>query len=234
LFLAFRALAATLLAAASCGCWQGTTREVSSRTLLLDGPTTLDRGSRGELIPLGPDLHPARGDAVETQARSRAGLALLPNVLVQLEQGTQMRIKRLELTKDGNETGPDIWSRVAEIELSKGQILVSHSWGEALARFSLTTPEGEVTTPSNALFVVQAEPQKTRVTCASGWLEFRPVGMADATRIPPGSTGEWTPAGANMTPAETDPVAQEVLQQAIEIEQVLRKLMAQKRNALPR
>ena len=200
----------------------------------MDGPTTLDRGSRGELIPLTPELNPARADTVETQAQARAGLALLPNVLVQLERATQLKIRHLKLTKDGNETGSDVQARVAEIELGKGRILVSQSWGNAFARFSLTTPEGEVTTPANALFVVQAEPQKTRVTCASGWLEFRPVGTADATRIPPGSTGEWTPAGSNMIPAETDPVAQEVLQQAIEIEQLLRKLMAQKRNALPR
>jgi hypothetical protein len=234
LFLIFRAVAATFFAAAICGCWQGTTREVSSHVLFLDGEIRLDRGSRGNLIPLSLDLHPGRGDTVEAQAQSRAGFALLPNLLVQLEQGTAIKIKRLELTKDGNETGSDMQARLAEIELSKGRILVSHSWGEALARFSLTTPEGELTTPSNALFVVQAEPQKTKVTCASGWLEFRPIGTANATRIPPGSTGEWTPVASNMTPAETDPVAQEVLQQAIEMEQLLRKLLAQKRDTLLR
>lgn len=186
------------------------------------------------MIPLGLDLHPGRGDIIETQADARAGLALLPNVLVQLERGARMKIIRLEMTKDGNETGPDIQARVAEIELNKGRILVTHSWGEALARFRLATPEGEVTTPSNALFIVQAEPQKTRVTCASGWLEFRPTGATTATRIPSGSTKEWPSAGSNPTPAEADPVAQEELQQAIEVEQLLRKLTAQKRNSLPR
>lgn len=234
MFPIFRLVAATLFASAVCGCWHGSTREVSSNVLVVDGPASLDRGSGGKVVPLAFDSHPGRGDIIETQAESRASLSLLPNVLVQLERGARMKIIRLETTKDGNETGADIRARVAEIELNKGRILVSHSWGEALARFRLVTPQGEVTTPSNALFIVQAEQQKTRITCASGWLEFRPTGADNGTRVPPGSTGEWPSAGSNITPAETNPVAQEDLQQAIEVEQLLRKLAAQKRNSLPR
>jgi ferric-dicitrate binding protein FerR (iron transport regulator) len=145
-----------------------------------------------------------------------------------------MEITRLALTKDGNETGNDMRGRFAEIKLSRGRIFVSHSWGEARARFSLATSEGEITTPSNALFIVQSEEQKTRVTCASGWVEFRPASSATATRIPPGSVGEWPSASSNLTKAETDPVAQEDLQQAVEVEQMLRGLVASKRNILPR
>jgi hypothetical protein len=234
LFPISRLVAATLFASAVCGCWQGSTREVSSTVLVVDGQASLDRGSGGKVVPLAFDSHPGRGDIIETQAEGRASLSLLPNVLVQLERGARMKIIRLETTKDGNETGADIQARVAEIELNKGRILVSHSWGEALARFRLVTPQGEATTPSNALFIVQAEQQKTRITCASGWLEFRPTGADNGTRVPPGSTGEWPSAGSNITPAETDPVAQEDLQQAIEVEQLLRKLAAQKRNSLPR
>lgn len=144
-----------------------------------------------------------------------------------------MEIIRLAITKDGNETGDDMRARSAEIKLTKGRILISHSWGQARARLSLRTPDGEVTTPSNALFIVQREQQKTRVTCASGWVEFRPGGAA-ATRIPPGSVGEWPSATSNVNNAEADPAAQEDLGRAIEAEQILRKLAAQKRNALPR
>ena len=144
-----------------------------------------------------------------------------------------MEIIRLALTKDGNETGLDMRGRFADIKLSRGRIFVSHSWGEALARFSLATPEGEVTTPSNALFIVESGEQKTRVTCASGWVEFRPSSAATATRIPPGSVGEWPSGTSNITNAEADPRAQEDLQQALEVEQMLRGLTASKRNALP-
>ena len=145
-----------------------------------------------------------------------------------------MEIIRLALAKDGNETGSAMRGRFAEIKLSAGRIFVSHSWGEALARFSLATSEGEVSTPANALFIVQSDQQKTRVTCVSGWVEFKPPGAVTATRIPPGSVGEWPSQAANLSKAEADPVAQEDLQQAIEVEQMLRGLAAAKRNALPR
>ena len=229
-----RAVAVTFFAAAVCGCWEGTTREVSSTVLLVDGQPTVDRGSRGKLIPLAADFCPGGGDVLETPGPSRAGLSLLPNLLVLLDRGARMEIIRLALTKDGNETGLDMRGRFAEIKLSNGRIFVSHSWGEARARFSLATSEGEVTTPSNALFIVQAERQKTRVTCASGWVEFRPSGATTATRIPPGSVGQWPSPASNVSRAEADPVAQEDLQQAVEVEQMLHGLTANKRNALPR
>jgi hypothetical protein len=78
------------------------------------------------------------------------------------------------------------------------------------------------------------EKQKTRVTCASGWVEFRPLTEAKATRIPPGSVGQWPSGTSSITNADTDPVAQEDLQQAVEVEQMLRGLVAAKRNVLPR
>jgi ferric-dicitrate binding protein FerR (iron transport regulator) len=159
---------------------------------------------------------------------------LLPNSLVHLDRDTSVEIVRISLTKDGNETGSDMRGRFAEIKLIKGRIFVSHVWGEAPARFSVMTSNGEVVTPSNALFIVQFEQEKTRVTCVSGWVGFQPSGAATATRVPPGSVGEWPSAGANITGAEVDPRGQEDLQQAIEIEQKLRELMARKRNVLPR
>lgn len=200
----------------------------------MDGQPSVDRGSRGRLIPLTADFHPGRGDVLETPEASRAGLCLLPNLLVLLDRGARMEIIRLALTKDGNETGGDMEGRFAETKLSNGRMIVSHSWGEARARFSLATSEGEVTTPSNALFVVQSEQRQTRVTCASGWVEFRPSSAANATRIPPGSVGQWSGTAPSLSKAEADPVAQEDLQQAIEVEQMLRGLAAPKRNALPR
>jgi hypothetical protein len=232
--LIFRAVAVTLIAAVLCGCWQDTTREVSSTVLFVDGPATIDRGSRGKSIPLTAEIHPGRTDILETPGTSRAELSLLPNLLIQLDRGARLEIVRLALTKNGNETGNDMRSRFAEVKLGNGRILVSHVWGEALARFSVATLHGEVATPSNALFIVESNQQKTRVTCASGWVEFRPSGAATGTRIPPGSVGQWPSAAPNLSRGDADPVAQEDLQQSVELEQILRKFSAQKRNLLPR
>jgi hypothetical protein len=145
-----------------------------------------------------------------------------------------MEILRLAVTKEGNETGTDMRARFAEIKLVNGRIMASHVWGEALAQFTVVTPHGEVATPSDALFIVESGPQNTRVICASGWVEFKPIGKGSGARIPPGSVGQWPSTGTNITPAEADPVAQEDLQQAVDVEPILRRLSTQKRNAFPR
>ncbi|HEY2139967.1 MAG TPA: hypothetical protein VGH00_07800 [Chthoniobacterales bacterium] len=145
-----------------------------------------------------------------------------------------MEIIRLALTKDGNETGNDLRGRFGDIKLTSGRILVSHEWGEALARCRVFTPHGEAATPSNALFIVESEPEKIRVTCVTGWLEFRPEGAPAGIRIPPGSVGRWPSPPPNVDKAEADPIAQEDLAYAIEAEQILRRLSAQKRNSRPR
>ena len=215
-------------------CWQGTTREVSSSILFVDGQPALDHGSRGKLLPLTAASPPSRGDTIETPGTARVGLSLLPNLLVLLDRDARMEIVRLTLTKDGNETGPDMRGRFAEVKLSRGRMFVSHSQGDSSARFSLITAEGEITTSSNALFIIQSEQQKTRVTCVGGWVEFRPSGATTAVQVPPGSVGQWPAPASNLTKAEADPAAQEDLQQAIEIERELRALAVQRRNVLPR
>jgi hypothetical protein len=234
LSLTLRAVAAIFVAAAVCGCGPDTTREVSATVLFVDGQPTFDRGAQKNPVPLTNALHPGRGDTLETPGTSRTGIALLPNLLALLDRGARMEIIRLAVTKDGNETGADMRGRFAEIRLGHGRLILSHAWGEALARFGVVTPQGEATTPSNALFVVESDPSKTRIICASGWVEFLPTGAAEATRIPPGSIGQWPSPVPNIAQAETDPTAQEDLAQAIETEQILRKLSAQKHNALPR
>lgn len=232
--LVLRTVAVTFVAAAVCGCWQDTTHDVSATVLFVDGQPTLDRGSQKHPLSLTNDIHPGRGDIIETPEASRAGIALLPNLLGQLEHGARMEIIRLAVTKDGNETGNDMRGRFAQVRLGAGRLIVSHLWGEALARFGVVTPQGEATTPSNALFIVESGPAKTRIICASGWVEFQPAGAVEATRIPPGFIGQWPSAAPNITQAEADPTAQEDLHQAIETEQILRKLSAQRHNTLPR
>lgn len=229
-----RVVAIAFVAAAVSGCWEGTTRETLASILSLDGSAEISSDDGRTFSPLRLSDTPGKGAIVRTARNARLSLALLPNCLVRLDPDSSVEIGRLALTKDGNETGADMLGRSADIKLSSGRILVSHSWGEALAHFGLATAGGEVTTPSNALFIVRSDGRETRVTCASGWVEFRPTSAAAATRIPPGSVGRWPSSGPNVSKAEDDPVAQEDLHQAIEAEQTLRTLAARKRNILPR
>jgi ferric-dicitrate binding protein FerR (iron transport regulator) len=222
------------VAVAECGCWEGVNRETLATVLSVEGSAFVreDRGRNFSPLLTGQSVR--KRSIVRTTSSSRSSLSLLANSLVQLNPDTSLEIVRLALTKDGNETGNAMLGRFAELRLVSGRIFVSHLWGEAPARLIIVTTQGELVTSSNGLFCMEVEEQKTRVTCASGWVEFRPAGATTAVQVPPGSVGQWPAPASNLSKAEADPAAQEDLQQAIEIEQELRALAMQRRNVLPR
>jgi len=230
-FLRFTAVA--VLTATQPGCWEGTTSTVQATILASEG-LVMTSNTGGASVPLAPGAHPGTGEILETTGASRVAIALLPNLLVQLEPGTRLEIVRLAITKDGNETGAAMQSRYAEVKLLKGRMFVSQVWGEALAKFTVKTSLGELVTTSNALFYVEDDADKTRVTCVSGSVGFQPRAAESVTRIPPGFVGEWSGANSTLVAAETDEGAQETLIEGLEIEQKLRQLISEKRYALPR
>ena len=231
---ACRLLAILVVATAQSGCWEGVARETLSTVLAIDGPAQISSDGGRTFVELRPTGTPGKGEVLRTDSKSRLSLAVLPNCLVYLDRDTEIEIVRLNLVKDGNETGSDIRGRLAELRLIKGRIFVSHLWGEAPARLAIFTSDGEVSTPTNAAFWVEFAEAKTRVTCVSGWIEFRPAGAPDSTRIPPGSVGQWPSADATISTAEADSRGQDDVQKAIQLEQQMRALLSQKRNILPR
>jgi len=227
----FRFVLILLFGAAEASCWEGVTRDVVATVLSVDGTATVSANGGLQFVTLLPDAHPGKGAIIETAASSRAALALLPNILIQLDQGTRIEIIRLALAKDGNETGSAMRGRYAEVKLFSGQIFVSHDWGEANAQFTVATPQGNLVTRSNALFCVQSDGNLTRVTCAAGGVEFLPPGAGSvATRISAGHLGEWSQAASTVVAAERDARGQADLEQALEVEEKLRALRERIRN----
>ena len=129
---------ATILA----GCWEGTTRGVQATVLAVNGPATISAHARGQPVPLVPGARPGKGEIVETTGSARAAVALLPNLLIQLERDARLEIIRLAITKDGNETGAAMQGRYAEVRLLKGRMFASQVWGDAMAKFSVMTSHG--------------------------------------------------------------------------------------------
>jgi hypothetical protein len=228
-----RVIAVAVLAATLPGCWEGTTRSVLATVLFVEGPAVIRSDIRGQPVPLAPGAHAGLGKIIETPGSSRADIALLPNLLVQLEPNTRLEIVRLAMTKDGNETGSSMQGRYADVKLMNGRMFASHDWGEAIAKFRVITPQGELLTTSNALFCVESDEKKTRVTCVSGSVEMRPRGGQAVTSISPGFVGEWSASTSNLVAAETDARGQEDLQEGLDVEQKLRGLIAKARYALP-
>lgn len=205
---------------------------MQATVLAVEGPATIN--ARGQSMPLTPGAHPGKGETLETTGGSRVAIALLPNLLVELDHNARLEIARLAITKDGNETGAAMQGRYAEVRLLGGRMFASQVWGEALAKFILVTSQGELVTTSNALFCVESDEHKTRVTCVSGSVGFQARAAEAVTRIPPGFVGEWSGASLSLVAAETDARGQEELQEALEVDEKLRGLSSQNRLVLPR
>ena len=230
----FRLVAVLIVALAGAGCWEGTSRDTLATILSLEGSATISLDGGHTFSELRATQNPGSHAIVRSASDSRLALALVPNCLAFLDRNGSLEIVRLSITKDGNETGDDMRARSAETKLISGRLFVSNLWGEAQARLVVATGNGEVSTPSNTSFWVESTDGKTRVTCVSGWVEFRPSDSPASTRIPPGSIGQWPAKDANVTAADADPRGQEDLQQATELEQKLRELAGKKHNVLPR
>lgn len=215
------------------GCSEDFTRNVVATVLFVDGTALVSaEGGRGS-VPLLSEPGAGEGEIIETSASSSAGLALLPNTLIRLDQNTRIEIVRISLAKDGNRMASAIRGRYVEIKLLSGRTVVSHDWGEAIARFTVATSQGELITSSNALFCMESDGHRTRVTCVSGIVGFRPSTGGGTAPIPPGHIGQWSPEASTVVAAETDAQGQADLEEALEVEQKLRALRERLRNIPP-
>lgn len=230
----FRFLALLGLASVLSGCWEGTTRETLATILAIEGTAEISSDGGRSFAQLRLEDHPGKRAILRTTSRSRVALSPLPNSLVQLEGDTTAEIVGIALTKDGNETGSDIRARHVDLKLISGRMLASHRWGEAIARFTVTTPQGELIVTSDTLFWIEADAARTRITCASGSAGFRPANASTTMRISSGSVAESSGTTLNITPADADPVAQDSVVEALQFEQKLRDLAERNRNLLPR
>ena len=184
------------------------------------------RSDQDQSSPLLPGAHAGGGAIIQTSAASRAALEILPNILVQLDHDTRIEIVRIEVTKDGNETGNDMRARHAAVRLSAGRAFVSHVWGEASSGFTVVTPHGELVTNSNSLYCLESDEHKTRVTCVTGTVRFQPSDGSAAMAIRGGFLAEWPSPTPGVIAAETDARAQEDLQETLDAERNLRRLIS--------
>jgi len=125
-------------------------------------------------------------------------------------------------------------ARYVDLKLNSGRMLTSHRWGEATARFTVTTAHGESIVAADALFEVETDAARTRITCASGFAGFRPKAASSTTRIAAGFVATSSGATLDVTPADASADAQDTVVAALQLEQTLRDMAARHRNVLPR
>jgi FecR protein len=113
----------------------------------------------------------AGGTDVQTAANGRADLMLLPNMLLRLQENSELRITGLKFSADGNETTGGVRERAAVVRLSRGQVigrLEQHGYNTASLAFE--TSRAQIRAQTDALFEVNEQPDASSATCLRGYV----------------------------------------------------------------
>jgi ferric-dicitrate binding protein FerR (iron transport regulator) len=187
------------------GCSKDISRATAATVLSVKGRVVFGRAAF-EPITLKSKIHD--GDTVRSADGGSLDLMLIPGALVRLSGDSEIKIEQLSITKDGNETGPDMRDRSARILLSRGKIFVLFSPSETSAS-QVVIKAGQLTISpdSDCLFCVGTDGTTTRVTCSRGNINASTEAHSPVT-IAAGYFQQWPTARTQPGPATGDATAQ--------------------------
>src|SRR6266436_6844800 len=120
--------AVALLLAICCGlangCSEGVTRRTAATVLSVKGTVIFRTAEQNNFEPVTRESRICDGDLVRTSDGALLNLALIPAALAQMSSNSEIKIEKLRISKDGNQTEGGIRSRSARIEISRGKITV--------------------------------------------------------------------------------------------------------------
>ena len=151
------------------GCSKGITRSTVAFVLLVRGDVVFGNAERNDFQPVTSKSKIHVGDIVRTSDGASINLALIPGAFVQLSGNSEIKIEKLTLTKDGNDTAEHMLDRGAWIRLNRGRIVCSFSQSDKTAsEFAITTGQITLRPDSDCLFSVWTDGTTSRVTCGRG------------------------------------------------------------------
>jgi len=151
------------------GCSKGVTRSTVAFVLLVRGDVVFGNAERNDFQPVTSKSKIHVGDIVRTSDGASINLALIPGAFVQLSGNSEIKIEKLTLTKDGNDTAEHMLDRGAWIRLNRGRIVCSFSQSDKTAsEFGITTGQITLRPDSDCLFSVWTDGTTSRATCGRG------------------------------------------------------------------
>ncbi len=130
------------------------------------------------------------GDKISASTQSRVDLMLLPGVLVELGAESEMKIERLQLTRDGDESLQPMTAREAHIRLERGRLVASVGLAPTESLLVVETPAGSFAAGPDRTLLIEVNGAKARTMCLRGKATFRPTGGAQELTIPAGFFAE--------------------------------------------
>lgn len=184
--------------------------------------------------PLSAGIQFAAGDDVRILAESSAALCLTPGIYLRCFGPSRLQIENLRVSKDGDETGDAMKSRLAAIRLGEGRIhAFLPSAGSARSELKIDTEAGTIIANPGSLFSVVLSRESIRVLCIRGELRWSKA-PASSTSILEGFYCERKlsdDAQTNIVPASEDAAAQREVIAALDSAQYIEELETAARNA---
>ena len=190
------------------GCSKDISRATAATVLSVKGRVVFAKADQNAFEPVTLKSRIHDGDTVRSADGASLDLTLVPGALVRLSGDSEIKIEQLSITKDGNETGPDMRDRNARILLSRGKIFVQFSPSETSAS-QVVIKAGQLTISpdSDCLFCVGTDGTTTRVTCARGNINASAEAISPVT-IAAGYFQQWPIVRTQPGPAADDATAQ--------------------------
>lgn len=185
--------------------------------------------------PLSAGVQFAAGEEIRVPAESSAALCLTPGIYLRCFGPSRLQIEKLRVSKDGDETGDAMKSRLAIIRLGEGRI---HAFlpraGSAPSELKINTEAaGTISASPGSLFSVLLNRESIRVLCIRGELSWSKASTF-STSILAGYYCERKlsdAAAADVLPASEDAAAQREVIAALDSAQYLDELETKVRNA---
>lgn len=200
------------------GCSKGITRSTLAIVFSVTGNVVFGDADRNDFQPVTPKSKIHAGDLVRTSDGASINLALIAGAFVQLAGNSEIKIEKLTLTKDGNDTAEHMLDRGAWIRLNRGRIVCSFSQSDKTAsEFGITTGQITLRPDSDCLFSVWTDGTTSRATCGRGEVSA----SADAQpplKIAAGYFSQWPTASKEPIAASADARAQMDITMALGVE----------------
>ena len=175
------------------------------------------------------------GDEIRVLAESSAALCLTPGIYLRCFGPARLQIEDLRISKDGDETGDAMKSRLAAVRLGEGRIHASlPRSGTAPSELKIDTELGMIVARADALFSVVLNRESLRVVCLRGEVSWNHAPAFSAS-IQAGYYCERKLSDLEATdvlPASEDAAAQAEVSATLDSAQSVGELEAALRNAL--
>ena len=200
------------------GCSKGITRSTVAIVFSVRGNVVFGNAERNDFQPVIFKSRIQAGDIVRTSDGASINLALIAGAFVQLAGNSEIKIEKLTLTKDGNDTAERMLDRRAWIRLNRGRIVCSFRQSKKTAsEFGITTGQMTLRPNSDCLFSVWTDGTTSRATCGRGEVSA----SADAQpplKIAAGYFSQWPTASKEPIAASADARAQMDITTALDVE----------------